>query len=242
MLNPFDNPFQDPAEKPKKYLFGKNKKTDGLSPIKLSKDAKKAMEGVLFDYEGIKLNKECFRFIQELEKQVLRDQQNLPEEDQLDKQRVKDILKKRLSKEDAVSEKGEIIKLDVNGLSLSELSELPDALQLLECYDNNLENLPEFPETLRVLFCGGNNLKTLPELPEALQRLWCWNNNLEILPELPEVLRELYCRDNNLEILPKLPEALQDLECLKNPLTAQTIKEIKKHKNASKFQIPKFKK
>jgi len=220
MLNPFDNPFQDPDEKPKKYLFGKNKKESGLPPIKLSKDAKKAMERVFFDYEGIKLNKESFKFIQSLEKQVLLGQQNRTEEERWDKKKVKDIIKKKLSEENAVSEKGEILYLNCAFLELSKLPALPDALQRLHC--------------------DHNNLSELPALPDALQWLHCYNNNLSELPVLPDALQRLDCEYNNLSELPVLPKSLQELDCSSNPLTKQVIEKMKKHKNAEKFIYPKI--
>ena len=114
---------------------------------------------------------------------------------------------------------------------LTELSDLPNSLTHLYCYDNNLTELPDLPNSLINLDCHNNNLTELPDLPNSLKELYCGNNNLTKLPDLPNSLKELWCSSNNLTKLPDLPNSLITLKCNNNKLTYpnlefKTINEI----------------
>jgi Leucine-rich repeat (LRR) protein len=61
--------------------------------------------------------------------------------------------------------------------------ELPPALEVLDCFRNNLTFLPYLPSTLRELFCAENKLTSLPSLPPGLQKLECGHNQLTSLPQ-----------------------------------------------------------
>ena len=88
-------------------------------------------------------------------------------------------------------------ELDVTGLNLVELPELPESLEYLFCANNKLTELPKLSK-LKYLYCYNNNLKELPKLPKGLTHLCCGNNNLTELPELPDSLEYLDCEKNNL--------------------------------------------
>ena len=103
-------------------------------------------------------------------------------------------------------------------LKIESISELPESLEELICYNIQLKSLPELPDSLKELICYGNQLKSLPELPESLKMLWCSNNQLNTLPELTDSLENLICNNNKLESLPELPKLLKKFECKRNQL------------------------
>ena len=111
-------------------------------------------------------------------------------------------------------------KIDVSFKSLTYLPPLSKfkKLKTLNCSDNLLTELPDLPEALEVLYCNNNKLKSLPELPH-LWFLNCHNNSLKCLPELPLSLVDLYVGSNEINELPKLPVNLIFLECYNNKLS-----------------------
>ena len=115
--------------------------------------------------------------------------------------------------------------------SLTHLPELPAAIEILWCDDNQLTYLLELPATLKEFSCSSNKLNLLPKLPLALEKLWCFNNQLTFLPELPAALESLWCHNNLLICLPELPPTLEVLSCGYNKLTClpelpSTLKEL----------------
>ena len=80
---------------------------------------------------------------------------------------------------------------------------LPNSLQHLFCFDNEITFLPEIlPNSLKELNCINNQLTSLPKLPNSLKILNCSHNKLTYLPDLPNSLRKLYCSENQLASLP----------------------------------------
>jgi len=106
-----------------------------------------------------------------------------------------------------------------NNLGLTEITNFPNTLRLIDCRRNALQTLPELPQNLTVLGCSRNNLTTLPNLPQNLVSLNCDYNNLQTLPELPHRLHELDCSHNQLSSLPDIPSYLYKLSCSHNRLT-----------------------
>ena len=51
--------------------------------------------------------------------------------------------------------------------------------------------LPRLPQNLEILFCYNNQLTYLPSLPKTLKTLTCFNNQLNYLPTLPVNIQEL---------------------------------------------------
>ena len=109
------------------------------------------------------------------------------------------------------------INLEINENQLIK-DHLNDTGEFLDIGGLNITELPELPETIKTLFCDRNKLTKLPELPKGLINLYCYNNNLTELPELPEGLELLDCEDNKLTELPELPKTLQILGCRNNKL------------------------
>jgi len=118
------------------------------------------------------------------------------------------------------------------GKKISSLPILPETLEELGCYYNELTSLPKLPHRLHKLFCQNNCLVSLPELPQSLVVLYCSNNQLTSLPILPDRLQTLICYGNCLVSLPILPKNLKDIEIEFNFLG-------KKHKitNATYYNI-----
>ena len=104
--------------------------------------------------------------------------------------------------------------------NLTELPELPDDLEILNCRGNHIKKLPKLPETLKELWCHKNELTSLPDMPGNLTIIACNNNKLTSLPELINLnsLERLHCGNNQLTSIPKLPEGLRRLHCSKNKI------------------------
>ena len=86
----------------------------------------------------------------------------------------------------------------------------------IDCSWNQLTSLPEYlPNSLQKLYCFRNELTSLPNLPNSLQKIECDDNQLTSLPEhLPNSLQKLDCYYNKLTSLPEhLPNSLQILKC-----------------------------
>jgi len=118
-----------------------------------------------------------------------------------------------------------ITKLNVSYTNRTSLPEnLPQSLQILLCYNNQLTSLPEnLPQSLKKLWCKHNLLISLPEnLPQSLEIIDCHDNQLTSLPkELPQRLVEFHCDDNQLTSLPDmLPQSLKYFICSCNQLTS----------------------
>lgn len=97
-------------------------------------------------------------------------------------------------------------------------SNLPDSLEFLYMYDNDLTELHDLPSNLDTLCCCHNkNLTYLPNLPNKLKKLCCYYNNFTNLPPLPNSLITLYiCFNNRLTSLPLLPDNLEKIYCYQN--------------------------
>lgn len=134
--------------------------------------------------------------------------------------------------------------LDLSRLNLSSLPmALPDHIEVLNAYENQLGFLPpNLPASLLSLCVSNNNLSCLPEtlppnltwlsvscnflsalpsrLPEGLINLNAYNNMLESLPDtLPSTLTRLDLNDNEIAVLPdNLPDSLQDIRIADNQL------------------------
>jgi len=134
--------------------------------------------------------------------------------------------------------------LDLSRLNLSSLPEaLPDHIEVLNAYDNELDHLPAhlppclftlsisnnhlselprtLPDTLTWLNASSNLLISLPEsLPEGLITINLYNNHLQALPvSLPANLTRLDLNDNQLIMLPdNLPQSLRELRVADNML------------------------
>jgi len=111
--------------------------------------------------------------------------------------------------------------LSVSNAGISDLSGVQffDALEVLECFNNQLTSLPSLPNSIRVLQCDFNQLMNLSPLPSSLEVLWCTNNQLTNLPALPNSIVELRCHANQLTSLPSLPNSIEILWCHNNQLT-----------------------
>ena len=116
---------------------------------------------------------------------------------------------------------------------------LPNSLQKLYCWNNQLIILQQLPNSLQELYCNSNQLTTLPQLqcnsngtlPNSLQELYCEYNQLTALPQLPNSLQRIVCSHNQLTILPQLPNSLRYLICNNN------LFKIKYTKSKHKYNI-----
>jgi uncharacterized repeat protein (TIGR01451 family) len=100
---------------------------------------------------------------------------------------------------------------------------LPQGLQVLHCWGNQITSLPPLPAALLDLNCGDNQLTSLPILPVSLKVLKCYSNLLTNIPFLPDSLKQLSCSFNFLSALPILPTALVRLDCWHNQITSLPI-------------------
>jgi hypothetical protein len=79
--------------------------------------------------------------------------------------------------------------LDVSGLNITSLPELPRRIKTLWCNNTHITELPTLPPRLVSLHCYNTPLTNLPTLPKSLFILCCFNTRLTSLPELPFNLR-----------------------------------------------------
>ncbi|VVE41349.1 putative E3 ubiquitin-protein ligase ipaH4.5 [Pandoraea horticolens] len=110
-------------------------------------------------------------------------------------------------------------ELDLKGLLLDSLPDLPAGLTTLDVRSNGLTELRALPESLVKLSAAGNYLDHLPELPEGLTKLDVRTNLLTYLPPLPMGLTTLFASSNRLSELPTLPEGIKTLGVSGNHLT-----------------------
>ena len=115
--------------------------------------------------------------------------------------------------------------LDLSRLGLTSLPEnLPDQIQELNVFNNQLASLPEnLPDQIQELNVSRNRLTSLPEnLPDQLQKLNAAHNQLTSLPEnLPDQFQKLNVAHNRLTSLPEnLPDQFQKLNVAHNRLTS----------------------
>jgi Leucine-rich repeat (LRR) protein len=109
---------------------------------------------------------------------------------------------------------GEVRELVCRGLSLAEIPELPEGLEILDASSNSeLKRLPKLPKGLRELYTRHCELKELPKLPNSLQALGLKGPHLLWGARLPKELRALSVSDGNLECLGPLNE-LRMLVCV----------------------------
>jgi len=112
--------------------------------------------------------------------------------------------------------------MKVSALNISDLTGVQyfDALETLDCDNNQLTFLPKLPVGLKILACPQNYISQLPVVPATLEWLFCQSNQLTVLPALPNTLTLLDCSWNQLISLPTLSQSLIDLFCWENQLTA----------------------
>lgn len=82
-------------------------------------------------------------------------------------------------------------ELNVRGLQIDFLPELPRNLKNLDCSHTNIVELPELPTSLQQLFCSHTKIKNLPKLPENLKVLHCRNTYIQKVSELPKSIDAL---------------------------------------------------
>lgn len=120
------------------------------------------------------------------------------------------------------SEIWNISDINVGGHGIKDLTGITyfKYLKNLYCNDNSLTELPQLPDTLEMLECSDNQITAFSQkLPEKLDILSCSNNLLTELPQLPDNLSFLFCYNNSLTQLPALPEGVTKLNCANNKIT-----------------------
>ena len=118
-------------------------------------------------------------------------------------------------------------RLDLRGLKLTYLPEIPSNVTELNCSTNNLQLLPPLPPKLTRLICSSNNLVNLPTLPRTLTLLDCSKNYLTELPDLQNTsITHLICSENMITTIPQLPPSLRCFSCHTNNIA--TIPEMPK--------------
>lgn len=107
--------------------------------------------------------------------------------------------------------------LDLSGLQLEILPELPNNLVKLDCSKNKLRSFNvELPVGLEYIDCSYNYMTTLPFMPVDCRYIDCSHNMIEYIPELPLVCEYFDCSHNRLKILPSLPDSLLVINFLDN--------------------------
>ena len=102
----------------------------------------------------------------------------------------------------------ELLRRLANVRQLYETSEPTE----LNIYGLRITSLPELPSYLTQLWCSQTQITQLPPLPASLRRLDCANTQITNLPSLPSSLEMLSCRNTQITELPPLPDSLIDLK------------------------------
>ena len=130
----------------------------------------------------------------------------------------------------------DIIELD---LACSRVEKLPDLsrykkLTKIYCSWNTITNMDNLPNGLEILDCRSNRITNLDNLPSSLKELFCGNNYLTKLDNLPNGLRILKCPLNRIIELDCLPCNLEILDC-SYPLTGFEF--LKKSKTVIRIAV-----
>lgn len=104
--------------------------------------------------------------------------------------------------------------------AITQLPELPPALEIIQGFNNSIQHLPPLPATLKTLTMGNCELAELPPLPDGLRELNVTNNKLAALPHLPDSLEEIYIGLNNVREIPNIPANAVELSCSETGITA----------------------
>ncbi len=109
--------------------------------------------------------------------------------------------------------------LNVSGLNITSLPELPPDLKILWCNNTHITSLPSFPPGFEAVNCSNTQVTTIPPLPPGFEGLSCCNTPITTLPEpLPPNLDELYIEGTQISVLPELPPKLQYLNIQDTPI------------------------
>ena len=115
-------------------------------------------------------------------------------------------------------------RFSCNRQLLTELTNLPKELEVLEVESNYLEelDLEETPK-IKILKCSNNILTKIDNLSEALEEIYCENNQIKRL-NLQELanLKVLHCSNNKAIILEGFPPSVIDFKGENNPLFDNT--------------------
>lgn len=126
--------------------------------------------------------------------------------------------------------------LDLSGLELTQLPELPEKLTKLNCSRNQLKEFNvALPENLTYLNCSYNQLEYLPALPEGLVYLNCSHNELKELPALPLSLQYIVCSHNFLDSITGLPDSLEYINFFENDIPNEPTDEMLSLPNIKKI-------
>jgi len=180
----------------KGYHAAINKKTGFFQIIELSKKFEESHD----------LNEESDDFIYTTAKKEDYDIAN--------KLKLENVIKKW------VKEANEDEYLELHGLDLITIPELPNNVKYLNLWDNeSLESLDNLPPNLIELRCPNNKVKSLGNLPNTLIKLNCSNTLIESLDGIPDGLQFLYCNGCiNINTISKLPSSLLYLELQNNKI------------------------
>ena len=88
---------------------------------------------------------------------------------------------------------------------------LPDSIEILNLYQNDLSCLPcELPNNLiNLCICHNRDLSHITSLPSKLEIMCCYYNKFPNFPPMPNSLKTLYiCYNDHIETLPSLSENL----------------------------------
>ncbi len=111
-----------------------------------------------------------------------------------------------------------LINFECSSNNISQITNIPDCLQILKCNCNNLTELKCLSTDLKILNCSFNKIKELDNLPTELEILICNSNLLTKLDYLPNYIKKLDASNNLLTNLDNLPNSLTNLILSNNPI------------------------
>ena len=111
-------------------------------------------------------------------------------------------------------------ELDISGLNITSLPQLPPTLEYLDVSETRLTSLPQLPPTLEILDVSKTQITTLPDLLPNLEMLYVSETQITSLPELPPTLTELDVSKTQITTLPDLPPTLEVLDVSETQITS----------------------
>ena len=112
-----------------------------------------------------------------------------------------------------------LTELNIYGLQITSLPELPSYLKKLCCSHTQIPKLPSLPSSLVALGCHSTQITELPPLPDSLREIYCSHTQITKLPSLPSSLSVLSCHNTQITELPQLPASLLELGCQNTLIT-----------------------
>lgn len=102
--------------------------------------------------------------------------------------------------------------------NISDITSLPDTIQLLDISLNCITNIDKLPSELINFNCTKNLITSLKNIPYPLKELYISGNQLEEFISINDNLTTIYCCSNKIKIMHIVSQSHKTITCYDNPL------------------------